>query len=620
MSASASATRPQVQSEVEPPPSSIYSSPGVFPPMFSSMSRSIPSRANHAASSFGSLTLRPPGFRLRLLAVAAVAGCLPALPARADVKLPAIFGDHMVLQQETALPVWGWAEPGEKVTVTFNGKKAEATAGANGKWRAELPACAAGTPPGTLVVAGKNTLTITDVLAGDVWLCSGQSNMEFGLGHGPAAEATDSQIRLFHVPHQLAISPRDNVAASWQVCSPQTVAGFTAVGYYFAKNLKPVVNRPLGLIESSVGGTGAQEWTDLATLDADPALRHYADGFKKIAAHYPGGDPDYAAKTSEYEAAEKKWNDALKADAAYQTALKEWTDASSAARTTGQRVPAQPKPPIDPPVGPIGRRGDPVLLFNGMIAPLIPYPIKGVIWYQGENNAKSTAVAREYGILFPSMISGWRTLWKKGDFPFLFVQLANFQAGGGSDWPTLRESQVKALSLPRTGMAVTIDIGTGANIHPPDKADVGARLALAARHVAYGESLVYTGPIYEGIKPQGDGIRVSFKTDSIGGGLVIGTAPWTDPKAPPVSKTEPEGFVIAGEDRKWVDAQARIEGGGVVVSSVLVPRPVVVRYAWANDPRCNLYNQEGLPASPFRTDTWDESPAPAATAGAEPKR
>ena len=290
------------------------------------------------------------------------------------------------------------------------------------------------------------------------------------------------------------------------------------------------------------------------------------------------------------------------------------------ARAAGQRMPAQPKPPVAPPAGPVGKRGDPVLLFNGMIAPLIPYPIKGVIWYQGENNASSTAVAREYATLFPSMISGWRKLWKQGDFPFLFVQLANYQGGGSSDWPTLRESQVKTLSLPRTGMAVTIDIGTGANIHPPDKADVGARLALAARHVAYGESLVYTGPMYEGMKTQGEGIRVSFRPDSLGGGLVIGTPPWTDPKAAPVSKTNLEGFVIAGEDRKWVDAQASIEGGGVVVSSALVPKPVAVRYAWANDPRCNLYNKEGLPASPFRTDAWDEAPAPTATPGPELKR
>ena len=568
------------------------------------------SRSNLA----GSFALQPPGRFPRCLSVlAGVAALMLGLSARADVKLPAIFGDHMVLQQETTLPVWGWAEAGEKVAVSFNGKNAEATAGADGKWRAELPAYAAGTPPGTLVVTGKNTLTVNDVLVGDVWLCSGQSNMEFGLGRGQAAEATDNQIRLFHVSHQLALGPRDDVTASWQVCTPQTVAGFTAVGYFFAKNLESVVNRPLGLIESSVGGTGAQEWTDLATLDATPALRHYADSFKKIAANYPGGDSEYAAKASEYEAAQRKWNDTLKTDAAYQAALKEWTDASNQARAAGQRIPAQPKPPIAPPVGPPGRRGDPALLFNGMIAPLPPFPIKGAIWYQGESNASSTAVAREYATLFPAMITGWRKLWKQGDFPFLFVQLANFYRPAGDDWAILRESQVKALSLPHTGMAVIIDIGTGGNIHPPDKTDVGARLALAARHVAYGENLVYTGPMYEGMKPQGQGIRVSFRPDSVGGGLVIGTPPWTDPKAVPVSKTNLEGFVIAGEDQKWVDAQARIEGDGVMVSSALVPKPVAVRYAWADDPRCNLYNKEGLPASPFRTDTWDEARTAATT-------
>ncbi len=530
---------------------------------------------------------------------------LSPLTTRAEVTLPAIFGDHMVLQQGTTLPVWGWAKPGEKITVSFGAARVETVAGTDGKWRANLPAVAGGTPPGTLVVAGSNTLTMNDVLVGDVWLCSGQSNMEFGLGRDEVAKATDDQIRLFHVAHQLAIGPRDNVKASWEVCSPKTAAGFSAVGYFFGKDLRSVLKRPIGLIESSVGGTGAQEWTDLATLRTVPPLRHYAENVDKIVAKYPDGDAGYRAQSDAYEAAMKQWNDAMKADASYQEALKTFAADTERAKAAGQPQPRPPKPPVPPPAGVVGKRGDPTLLFNGMIAPLIPYAIKGVIWYQGENNGGNTALATEYGTLFPAMIGGWRSLWKQGDFPFLFVQLANLE-DGSRDWPRLRESQLKTLSLPHTGMAVIVDIGTANNIHPPDKADVGARLALAARHVAYGETLVYSGPIYETMKAEAGGIRVSFRADSVGGGLVIGTAPWTDPKAAPVSKTDLEGFQIAGEDRKWVPAQAKIERNTVLVASAQVPRPVAVRYAWANNPRCNLYNKEGLPASPFRTDDWNE--------------
>ena len=526
-----------------------------------------------------------------------------ALTARADVKLPALFGDHMVLQQEANVPVWGWADPGEKITVTFGSRKAEATAGADGKWRANLATLPAGTPPGTLTVAGKNTVAINDVLVGDVWLCTGQSNMEYGTGRGQAAQANDDQIRLFHVPQRLAIAPRDDVRGKWEICSPETVPGFSAVAFFFAKNLRAEFKRPVGLIESCAGGTGAQEWTDLPTLRTDPALRHYADAFDKIAAQYPGGEAEHDAKTAAYTAAMKEWKAATDADASYQAALKEYTAAATRAKAAGQPAPVAPKPPTPQPASPVGRRGDPVCLFDGMIAPLVPYAIKGVIWYQGENNARTTALAAEYRTLFPAMIKDWRGLWNEGDFPFLYVQLANFDRVG-DDWPMLRESQSKTLALPKTGMAVIIDIGTGDNIHPPDKADVGARLALAARHVAYGQNLVYTGPVYDGMKTEGASIRISFGRDSVGDGLIIGSAPWVDPKAAPVSKTELQGFAVAGEDGKWVEAQAKIDGNTVVVSSPQVSRPVAVRYAWANNPRCNLYNKEGLPASPFRTDDW----------------
>jgi sialate O-acetylesterase len=537
------------------------------------------------------------------------------LSGQAEVKLPAIFSDHMVLQEEATIPVWGKAAAGEKITVTFGNEKAAATAGADGAWRADLPALPAGTPPGTLVVTGQNALTFNDVLVGDVWLCSGQSNMEFQVGKAANANeavpaATDNQIRLFHVPNTVAIAPRDDVKAKWLVCTPQTVASFTAVGYFFGEHLRSEIKRPIGLIDSCVGGTPAESWTDLATLKANPTLEHYADSFAKLAAQFPGGDTEFATKAAAYEEAVRNMREANKTDPTYQAALTQWQQAAAQAKAAGQPAPPQPRAPAPPSLG--VPQTAPTVLFDGMIAPLIPFAIKGAIWYQGESNASSPAKAAEYATLFPAMITDWRGLWKEGDFPFVFVQLANFQSGT-APWPEIREAQLETLRLPKTGMAVAIDIGTGGNIHPPDKDDVGRRLALAALHVAYGEKLVYTGPIYQGMQVEGGAIRISFAPDSVGGGLTIGTAPWTDPKAAPLSTTSLEGFQIAGADKKWAPAKAKIEGSAVVVSSPEVTSPVAVRYGWATDPRCNLYNKEGLPASPFRTDDWER--APAATPG-----
>ena len=525
--------------------------------------------------------------------------------AQADVKLPTIFGDHMVLQQEATLPVWGWADQGEKVTVTFGKNTASATTGADGKWRVDLPALPAGTAPGTLVVSGKNTLTINDVLVGDVWLCSGQSNMEFPLNSAfnskeAVPHATDDQIRLFHVPETVAIGPRDDIHAQWSVCSPETARTFTAVGYFFAANLRPILKHPIGLIESSYGGTPAQSWTDLETLKTNPELQHFADVYEKAAAKYPGGDPEFMPKQAAYDAQAKVMLAESKTDPAFQAKESEWKRASAAAIAAGTIPPMEPRPPQPPGLG-VGK-DLPTVLFDGMIAPLIPFAIKGAIWYQGENNTRFPDDATGYAKLFPAMITDWRGLWKQGDFPFLFVQLANFSTP--NFWPELRESQVKTLALPNTGMAVIIDIGTGGNIHPPDKADVGYRLSLAARHVAYGEKIVYSGPMYDSMKTEGSAIRISFKPDSIGGGLVVGKAPWTDPKATPTSTTDLTSFKIAGADRNWVDATAKIEASTVVVSSPTVMAPVAVRYGWEADPSCNLYNKEGLPASPFRTDDW----------------
>jgi sialate O-acetylesterase len=515
--------------------------------------------------------------RIRPWSLALLSG-LGLLPLRADVRLPAIFGDHMVLQQEAALPVWGWADPGERVTVTFAGEMAQTVAGADGRWRTDLTPLAGGTPPNTLTVTGKNTVTLQDVLVGEVWLCSGQSNMEFKLtqadnGEAEILQASDGEIRLFLVARAMALAPRSDVTAHWQVCSPATVGNFSAVGYFFGKNLRAALHRPVGLIDSTWGATPAQSWTDLATLERDPLLRHYAQAFQKIAARFPGGDAEFAANAV-VRAAEHP----------------------------------QPPPPGAPRPAWAAPQKTPTLLFNGMIAPLIPFAIRGAIWYQAEDNAENEARGSsfEYRTLFPALITDWRTQWRQGDFPFLFVQLPNLAVRPKADWPLVRESQLKTLALPQTGMAVSIDIGTAGFIHPPDKADVGYRLALAARHVAYGEKLVYAGPVFAGMKADGSQVRISFQPDSIGGGLIIGTTPWLDPKGTPIPTTRLLGFALAGPDRQWAPANAQIDGDTVVLSSPAVPNPVAVRYAWADNPACNLYNREGLPASPFRTDEWDE--------------
>ena len=523
--------------------------------------------------------MKPTSFFFRVRALLGVlAPCLLLGPARADVRLPGIFGDHMVLQQEATLPVWGWANAQEKVVVTFGNVKAQTTAGPDGKWRVDLPALPAGTPAGTLRVAATNTITFHDVLVGEVWLCSGQSNMELPLAKtdnaaGAAAQANDPQLRLCTVPWNLALAPRDDLSPTtpaadpWEVCTPKTVGKFSAVGYYFGRNLRAALQRPVGLIEDAWGGTAAQVWTDPATLQSDPVLRHYVEEQRKFAANYPGGDAEFAAQM------------------AAQTQRGQKPGAVLVKRGYGPTIPSS--------------------LFDAMIHPLIPFAIKGVIWYQGEDNA-APAEAQEYARLFPAMITGWRTLWKEGDFPFLYVQLANLAQRYRDNWPLVREAQLKTLALPKTGMAVTIDIGTPYYIHPPDKADVGLRLSLLARRIAYGENVVCSGPLYASMKAEGANIRISFRLDTIGGGLVIDRSPWQDPKAKTVpSITELQGFMIAGDDQKWVEAQATIDGATVVVSSAQVQNPTAVRYAWAQSPLANLYNKNGLPGSPFRTDDWN---------------
>ena len=456
------------------------------------------------------------------VALALVAALSCAAPARADVKLPKVFGDHMVLQQKTMAAVWGSADAGEDVTVSIAGVSATAKAGADGKWQVKLATPAAGGPH-ELVVKGKNEVKLTDVYFGEVWICSGQSNMQWTVDQSgnPAEEkknATFPQIRMLTVNRVPAEKPVDDISGQWTVCSPESAGGLSAVGYFFARKLHQDLQVPIGMINTSWGGTICEAWTSKEALSADPDFKPILDR----SAQFRPGNPNQAA-----------------------------------------------------------------VLYNGMVHPLVPYGIRGAIWYQGESNVTR---AEQYRKLFPAMIVDWRQRFGQGEFPFLFVQLAPFKYNHNpvmlaEQW----ESQTKTLSLPNTGMAVTTDIGDVKDIHPKNKQEVGRRLALWALAKTYGKNdLVYSGPLYESQAIDGGKIRIKFK--HVGGGLVA-----RDGK-------DLTHFTIAGDDRKFVAAKAVIEGDSVVVSSDQVAAPKVVRFGWDQVAEPNLSNKEGLPASPFRTD------------------
>jgi len=543
---------------------------------------------------------------------------------RADVKLPAIFGDHMVLQEGMKLPIWGTADPAEAVTVTLGDQTAKTTADSNGKWRVEFPPIAGGPHPVTVGVTGKNSITLNDVLIGDVWVCSGQSNMEFGMDmtedtKKEISQANLPQLRLFCVPKTTSLTPlddlqgvkSDSLQGHWQICSPETLAkdgtwsGFSAVGYFFGREIQKKTVHPVGLIASDWGGTRAQAWTSLSGLQKDPVLQHLVSEHDRTVANYPKAKPVYDVQFAAYRSDLAAWQ--TNVAPAYKATLDQWNAAVKAAQAAHQPSPPKPEPSTPMPHAPHdadGGANGPTNLFNAMISPLIPFGIKGVIWYQGESNAGQP---QEYRTLFSRLINDWREKWGEGDFPFLFVELASFKAPG-SNWSLLREAQRAALALPNTGMATAVDIGNPDNIHPSDKKDVGKRLALVARHVAYGEKLVCSGPVFDAMKLNGSSITLTFKDE--GGGLIIGKAPWVPPGFQPLPTTDLLGLTIAGGDKKWVAAGARIVGSTVVVSSPQVPDPVAVRYDWANAPQGNLYNQENLPASPFRTDDWVDPTTP----------
>jgi len=481
----------------------------------------------------------------------------------ADVRLPALISDHMVLQARAPVPVWGWASPDEQVSVEIGKQKITTQAGANGAWRVELKPLKAGAHQ-VLTVRGANTLVVTDVLAGEVWLGSGQSNMGLQVKSANDFEAEKAaanwpEIRMFTVANNTSVTPLDDCRGKWEVCDAGAVGNFSAALYFFGRDLQQHLRVPLGLINSSWGGTPIQSWMPLEVLTNYAGYTAYLARMQSDLAAWP--------------AREKK----IQAD------LQAWEIADAAAKAAHQPEPQKPYNPGAPDSG----RFMPGQIYNGMIHPLLPYRLRGAVWYQGENNAGGGEPgATDYTELQTRMIQSWRAAWALGGFPFYYVQLPNYN---NNSWPWFREGQANVLKVPNTGMAVTIDIGEATNIHPKNKQEVGRRLALIALAKVYGEKGVFQGPQMARCKPSGAEIEIEFQhTD---GGLVAHDGAL-------------RGFLVAGADKKWQPADARIAGERVIVNSPTVPQPEAVRYDWAGNPDGNLYNGAGLPAMPFRSDHW----------------
>lgn len=508
-----------------------------------------------------------------LVAVTLVGGALLGT-LHAEVKLASVFTDHAVLQREAAVPVWGTARRGEKVTITFRDQTLATKADAAGRWRVDLAPMPANPYPAELVVVGSNTITLHDVLVGDVWLCSGQSNMEWPVRLADSAELETASaqfplIRHFKVATQLAHdTPAATVQGSWTLCTPENAPHFTAVGYFFAREVHQDLGVPIGLLNVSWGGTPIESWLSPAMLAASPHADSVARAWAKTVAEYP------------------------KKKAAYDRQLADWEQRAAAAKAAGKPEPAdKPWRPAGP-----GLPEEPTVVWQGMVAPVVPYAVRGLLWYQGESNVGRDL---EYRDLLPALIRGWREAWAAGattaaePFPVLFVQLPNYADNNpaGTAWALLREAQASALSQPVTGMIVTLDLGESANLHPTHKQEVGRRLALLARAEVYGEGVDAFGPTYaeHTILPDGT-VRVRFDHAEIG--LVARGADLL-------------GFQLAGADRVFHPATAVIDGDTVVLTCAEAKAPVAVRYAFANDPHdADLGNGAGLPAAPFRTDNW----------------
>jgi len=465
-----------------------------------------------------------------------------AAPAAGGVKLPSIIGSGMVLQADASLPIWGWADPGEKVTVSIAGQDKTATAGADGRWKVVLNKLRASDKPRKMTVKGADEIVLDNVLVGEVWVGSGQSNIEMAVGASKdgAAEAAAAQyptMRLFVALQTVAQAPADDVQGRWVECSPATVGDFAAVLYYFGRRLHSDLKAPVGLIASTWAGTLIEPWTPLAALEAKPEFKALADKAKAAAA----GEPV----------------------------------ASAPGKRTRQGG---------------GDPQAPTVLFNGMIHPIVPFTIRGAIWYQGESNVNQ-GDGPLYAARMKALISGWRKAWGQGEFPFLFVQLAPWSGYKEGELPKVWQAQVESLKIPNTGMAVITDVtGDVGNIHPMDKQSVGTRLALWALAKTYGcKDVVYSGPLYKAMKVAGNKAVLSFEHAD---GLKSRDG------------QELTEFQVAGADKKFVPAKAVIQGDKVVVTAPGVAKPAAVRFGWHKTTNPNLCNGAGLPASPFRTDAW----------------
>ncbi|HEY2156516.1 MAG TPA: sialate O-acetylesterase [Isosphaeraceae bacterium] len=501
---------------------------------------------------------------------------LAPLEAHAEIKLPAIFGPHMVFQRHQKDKVWGTAEPGERVVVAIAGQEKATEAGPEGKWSVTLDPMPAGGPHSLTVSGKKDTVVFDDVLVGEVWICSGQSNMEWQVSNANDGDleslaARYPKIRLISVPKVGTQEPQSDFKGKWEACTPETVKGFSAVGYFFGRQIHQTIGVPVGLIDDSWGGSAAEAWVSRDRLAADPKFKGLLAEWDKFEKDVPRLQEEFERRAAERSEAEAK--------------------AKAEGKTTPTRLPGGIR--AQPPKARLSGNQRPANIYNGVLKPTIGYGIKGVIWYQGESNVGR---GNQYRDLFPLMIQSWRDEWGIGDFPFYWVQLADFlqekPEPGESGWAELREAQTMTMDrLKNTGQAVIVDLGEAQDIHPRNKHDVALRLSRWALARDYGVHVPYKSPSYKSMTKQGDSVVLTF--DNAENGLKAFDVP------------EVRGFTVANGDHKFVKATAKIVGKDKVeVRADGVADPVAVRYAWADNPVCNLYSSAGLPVTPFRTDDW----------------
>jgi sialate O-acetylesterase len=562
---------------------------------------------------------------LRLFALLVLFAAIPTL--RADLALHPLFTDGAVLQRNQPVHVWGTASPGAKIDVAFAGQVVSATADPSGRWRATLAPLPASAESRELHVRSSSPsdptrLTVRDVLVGDVWLASGQSNMDSPMSSGSAAEAlptaNDPLLRFFKTAKATAAEPQFAPKGRWLAATPATTRELTAVGYFFARDIRQSQNVPVAILQAAWGGTPIKTWMSLASIEAEPsspAVQPLRTEWQTALAKHLA-NRENPALLQAYYADRKDWEKTV--DKPFRAARTAHPAAVAAAKAAGKPAPPAPKhsrpkpespdPTAMPAPGTSDRPSAPSICYNAMVAPFAPFAHRGVLWYQGEADASRGLGYRE---LLPRLITGWRAAWAQGDIPFLIVQLP----GHGKDtepvatqatsiaW--LREAQdLAARNLPAVGLAVTSDIGDAADVHPDNKLQTGLRLAALARETVYREpGFTGVGPRYASHEISGSSVRIQFS--NTGSGLAPAAAPWTAKGGVAFPTDKLVGFFVAGADRKWAATDARIDGSSVIVSAPSVPAPVAVRYAWAATPVANLYNREGLPATAFRTDDWD---------------